>query len=833
MEPFIHIAFRFHGNFYHSYRGDTPDELGFGKDIRIIRYIIKVLDDYNKRGVPVRGTWDFENYFSLEKIMPAYCPDIIEDFKRRAKSGMDEMQFMSYNNGLINAHTASEFEAAVRLAISNPAGSGLRDLFGKDHETMIRPQEMMYTPIHLKLYKTLGINSISLYYSALPFNGFSNFVPLLSTRERYNPLTLTYPGIEENMTLMPAYNVGDVADRLTLRRWVKQMRRDQLAMQDPCDLLLLIDQDADDSFWYGYDVPDWLKRLFSTARGLPGLIDTISDLDYIKFTTPGRYLKDHQPLKTISFGQDTADGSFDGLSSWAEKWSNHQLFTGLERARILDLQTRRLTGGDISSVKGLLKDAFDTRIKILSTTHFGMAAPVMNLTRENTARKLVEQAVNSAKNAFDQTASLQPQSTFKLMDFTRGESTDLVQYQAHPSRALLRLPLKSDVKAPLSLQGLDGQFISFALLENSGSRQLMFVDQFGPEEEKTYQLREDVPANNKDRSSLSASKNVLKNGLLELSLDEHGQVTGLLVEGKEVSPGQFLSSALTYKGQTYSVKKWTSILPQVSGPIALINMQGSLELPGGYSVQFERELLLAAGLPYLYVNLHIVYPRTPDQGYHKGTAERLQQNWDNNWEEVLPCQISPAITGKPNSALRVWKHNYCDHISTYDLNYGSFSPNKDLPDVNNHITHAWVAVSNGSKGLLVAQNADVSSNVAFCPMRTKNNEVFLNPFGTYYGPQYQYPTADTGLGKLLATRFSAADQLKSYAPSYNGREQFISLLIAPYDGDEPPQNIQFDAEAFAYPYILLDDGRTFLTPEHRCWNGEGLGKTPDGKGIKE
>ena len=35
--PTISLAFRFHANFYHSYRGDTPDELGFGKDIRIIR----------------------------------------------------------------------------------------------------------------------------------------------------------------------------------------------------------------------------------------------------------------------------------------------------------------------------------------------------------------------------------------------------------------------------------------------------------------------------------------------------------------------------------------------------------------------------------------------------------------------------------------------------------------------------------------------------------------------------------------------------------------------------------------------------------------------------
>jgi len=33
----IYLAFRFHINSYHSYRRDTPDEPGFGQDIRISR----------------------------------------------------------------------------------------------------------------------------------------------------------------------------------------------------------------------------------------------------------------------------------------------------------------------------------------------------------------------------------------------------------------------------------------------------------------------------------------------------------------------------------------------------------------------------------------------------------------------------------------------------------------------------------------------------------------------------------------------------------------------------------------------------------------------------
>ena len=36
----VHIAFGFHVNLYHSFRGDTNDENGFGQDIRVIRHII-------------------------------------------------------------------------------------------------------------------------------------------------------------------------------------------------------------------------------------------------------------------------------------------------------------------------------------------------------------------------------------------------------------------------------------------------------------------------------------------------------------------------------------------------------------------------------------------------------------------------------------------------------------------------------------------------------------------------------------------------------------------------------------------------------------------------
>jgi len=199
----------------------------------------------------VRGTWDLENHFSLEQMMPKYCPDLIERIKGRVQLGCDEVEIMSYNNGLVSAETEEEFLENMRRAISNERGSGVKDIFGK-YAPVVRPQECMMTPGLIRLYKQVGIEAISVYYSCIPFNGFSNFVPLLPTAKRYNPLWYTAPGGNERIALIPAINPGDVYDNFGLTRLVKRLRKEQEKMDPPRDLLVLVDMDADDNFWQGY-----------------------------------------------------------------------------------------------------------------------------------------------------------------------------------------------------------------------------------------------------------------------------------------------------------------------------------------------------------------------------------------------------------------------------------------------------------------------------------------------------------------------------------------------------------------------------------------------------
>ncbi|MCP4624140.1 MAG: hypothetical protein GY850_11475, partial [bacterium] len=295
-------------------------------------------------------------------------------------------------------------------------------------------------------------------------------------------------------------------------------------------------------------------------------------------------------------------------------------------------------------------------------------------------------------------------------------------------------------------------------------------------------------------------------------------------DGIEMSPARFLNSSITYGGKRLTLEKWRTVESGSNGVIGYKRMQGEINFNsrGKRCVTVEREIMLAAGMPYIYINMRLDYPETPHQKYDKGKAKRLERSWDAKWQEVIPCEITPALNGD----LRLWKQNYCNHVSSFQLDYSSFSKNEALDSVNNQVTHSWVAVSDGNNGLLVAQNADVSSSMAFCPLRTRRKgpdySLSLNPFGSYWGKQYKYTTAHTGLGKFLAVQASASDHIKPYAPDYSGHVQEFSIMIAPYSGDAPPEEIQNDAMAYSYPAILLSGSDNINEPAHHSWDGKGL-----------
>jgi len=368
----VHVGFGFHVNLYHSFREDTNDNKGFAADIRVIRHIIKVLDDFNTRGIPAKGTWDFENAFSLEEVLPEFAPDIIENIRRRVQLNGDEPILMGYNNGSMAASTKEELGASINWAITNERNSGIYDVFGT-YEPIVRPQEIMFTPSQAETYKNLGIDALCIYYSSIPFDGFRTLIPLLPEKYAFNPLIYRYG--EHDITIIPTYNHGDLIDYGSLRYLIKSLYDKQVSGEIDTDVFVFINMDADSEFWYGYNYPFPLCKL-PNLSGLTGVINEIAELPYVVFDTPGNYLKTHKPEKEISFTQDIADGNFDGFSSWSEKPFNRQIWSRIERARALKPKD------------GKTDDSFMKRIRLLSTTHFGLSTPHLNVRREQKALEI-------------------------------------------------------------------------------------------------------------------------------------------------------------------------------------------------------------------------------------------------------------------------------------------------------------------------------------------------------------------------------------------------------------------------------------------------------------
>ncbi len=144
----IRVALGMHVNFYHSFRGDQPDVTGFGKDIRVIRKTLLQAEELEKLGFRVPLSWDFEHLFSLNDLIPKYAPDILEKIQERCRQGKDEIHFMSWNNGLVGAMTKVELELVMKRSQVE-----LLKFFGPNCvKSIVRPQEMMWSPGHFGVY---------------------------------------------------------------------------------------------------------------------------------------------------------------------------------------------------------------------------------------------------------------------------------------------------------------------------------------------------------------------------------------------------------------------------------------------------------------------------------------------------------------------------------------------------------------------------------------------------------------------------------------------------------------------------------------------------------
>ena len=844
--PKIFIAFGFHVNLYHSFRNDTNDQSGFGNDISMIRGIIQTLDRWNAKGIPVKGVWDFDNFFTLQEILPQYAPDIIYDIRRRIRANGDEVLLMSYNNGMVSAMNEQELDDAVRWAISNPWQSGVQDLFG-GYSPIIRPQEMMTTPGNFSAYKRFGIKAVALYYSATPFDAFRMFSRPLTRAEAHNPLYYRHPETKEEMLVIPTYHFGDLLEHVSLRHWVGELQGLQQRGELQQDALIFINFDADSELWRGFDLP-WILGWLPNTGGLDALVDEIHDVPGVRFTTLNDYLAQHRPVGTVYFSQDTADGNFDGFNSWAEKADSSYHWTAIQRSRHVCTAAAK--------AMEMLNDAINTseldtlmafsdlkRLRALSTTHFGMATPFVARQRDLVITRLTADLDNDS----DQMERLIAEGFRKYLRHnpmrlnaehdTVHLDTLLVLHQgreeiAGGSRFLRIAPPRGYQEGMrLGLVRSDGKILPTVNLgvreDQTGlSRINLFLPGVGAGDGiyGLCTLPEAVDhAGGDGQWSIGVDQNNLSNGRIGIGFQE-GQIEGIYLDGVRQADAGSLMPYIRWGHQTFQAGKTIRsefhrtdkhcVSLRMAGPVP--GPMKQTQAPGW----MDYRLTLIGDLPYLMVNARIKYPATEKRDLFKPAKPGLIRLLDLNWEEVAPAEIRFSLPATKDDPMVILKQNYLGISSQYALDYFRHSDqNLDLDNVNNHITESFVGIVAGGHGMAVAMDTSVQSNFAFTPLkmhfdrRQSKFTVRANPFGTYYGRQYQPPTWGNGNGFELTRE--VGEQFASAGPTYNNVQQDFSLLLAFFNARQIPERIRRDLVDFAHPPLVVSANQLPLERDRR------------------
>ena len=507
--------------------------------------------------------------------------------------------------------------------------------------------------------------------------------------------------------------------------------------------------DADAIFWESLRIPVIGNRIANTD-GIKGLVREIADLDYIVFDTPGGYLENHQPIGNISFTQDTADGNFTGYASWAEKPYNRKIWTAIERSR---------TAGRVLNDK----DNFMNRIKLLSTTHFGLATPVLNIQRETAANALAD----------------------KLLKASTDKSGKLTIHNTSKTRLqCLQLSCNTRNGMKISADGLEKQTV---IPMNDGS---VFVMLLFSDIKDEYEITA-AECENTDTSD----ERFLESGKAKLTVTNDGIC--LFYDGKLLSE---MSAYLTYDNDLpyiFNIEETYHIA--VTGG-KCIEVKGRINLPNEIeSGSFSYKFFVTDTAEGIFVITDIRYPYTEERDAISTENSTLGRYTDMKWQEAVPFGLSFENEGE----ISVIKRNFEGDISSFRV--ASYKEadgkNRSLDSFNNQLTAGFVGLTDEDKGLAVANARNVLSSMAYCPMRLyENGSVTMNPFGTYFGNQRHHPNRSGD--RIPLTYTLIAPQGKSLAPSYNGSSERFILCLLPFDGNMPDKEkldrlLAFSDGAFA------------------------------------
>jgi len=328
----------------------------------------------------------------------------------------------------------------------------------------------------------------------------------------------------------------------------------------------------------------------------------------------------------------------------------------------------------------------------------------------------------------------------------------------------------------------------------------------------------------------NAGAGMLTNGDITLEVSNDGIINAVYLKDiKKLDTKSFIPKIV------YKVKenKIVEIFPKNlkvgverngSAGVARIRIFGDFDMPeikSSHPGFIDYRFTLIDGMPYLFLDADITYPKTPKDDFIGGVATpTLLRRVDRGWYEVAPAELIVSSTTTPDKPFEITKRNFLGVETMYPVNYYTYAPeNRNLASINNHITAEYVDCSVNGNGIAIALDNSITSNFAFSPMKliydAENNtsSMRINPFGAYFGPQYYPPTWGKRLG--YEASILSGQQFYSSAPTYNGHHENFSLMIALYNGDQVPEgvksewinNLKNDLISYAHAPIAVSGGR--------------------------
>ncbi len=855
----IYFVLSPHINYYHSYRGDSKGKTGFGKDLAMMRGILDELDeieDMNLKFGNMRMCWDYADTFFSIQLQKEYQHDVLDRVIERCKAGKDEVLIGSWGNVAQSVMDTEEFLQQHDWFLENFMGIGVNQLFPGRVAPYARTQESMFTQGMIELYNKIGVKGICNYYSMYGFDASRPYInPRLDWDQRYGLIKFKSTLSEASCLMIPTYAFGDILDFYSIKKWFEYIRKRQEMGDISGHALIFLNFDMDYENWVGLNLPKFMKWM-PNSRGVKEFAEAVDQYDYVEFTNLIDIVPNLEIHGDCILREDVADGMWNGYYNWAQKYDNTKFWTLGQEARWLKcisdtLISNHAVKNSISEINDLLRNIDEShdsymknKILFASTTNFGMAMPFLHSDRRKTAMNFGLKAFYSSERAtklaikealITLNKGLQDNefNMFIMPITNRGisekEKIELSDF------TLVKMELPSSLSEVVQKKGKFLRFLnthsneelkSFNIHEEHSNlifEALIPRSDFTHDDSKMalYAITFSDAVQNNVEKEIGATENYLKNKYLYLKFDENGKIISFKFKGKEFAVPKFLESSISY-GNTKKPKRYYSkkdkILIQRDGSdgfSASVIIQSEFFIEKEYLVQTEKRLKLYNDLPSLFVEVSMKIP--PIQGKSKnigrsdGTSYFVEEEYQNKWQEIIPCEIRSNILGV-HDFLKVWKHNFLGVTDYFTLDMKEVdSKNANIDCLVANISDGWMALTDNEKGLLIGFDSLKAANFAFSPIKIKDKgfgdtkvkaqQVRINPFGTYYGKSLHYWTKGNGHAQKIVAQITGTNE--STAPTFSGKTLSFDLIMTPFLGDNPPKSIQSSVDHFSFKPLII------------------------------